>query len=82
MKIRYYIYIIKSEIDGSVYTGYTEDLNRRMKEHNMDKSTYTKNKGPWELIWFAAFNEKVKALKFEGYLKQGSGYAFARKHLI
>ena len=82
MKIRYYVYIIKNTTDDTVYTGYTEDLNRRLKEHNMNKSKYTKSKGLWELIWFAVFNQKEKALNFEQYLKHGSGHAFARKRFI
>jgi len=45
-------------------------------------SKYTKGKGPWGLVWFAAFDNKEKALSFEKYLKQGSGYAFVRKRFI
>ena len=82
MKIRHYVYIIRGEKDSSIYTGYTSDLNRRLNEHNKNKSAYTRNKGPWELIWFAAFDKKDKALDFESYLKQGSGFAFARKRFI
>lgn len=82
MKIRYYVYIIKSLATGDLYTGYTGDINRRLKEHNSNMSTYTKGKGPWDLIWFAAFDTKAKAESFEKYLKHGSGHAFARKRLI
>ena len=82
MKQRYYVYILKSEKTGDIYTGYTVDLNNRIKQHNEDMSKYTKGKGPWGLVWFAAFDNKEKALSFEKYLKQGSGYAFARKRFI
>jgi putative endonuclease len=82
MKFRYYVYIIKSDKTGKTYTGFTENLNERINQHNAGISKYTKDKGPWQLIWFAAFNDKEKALTFEKYLKSGSGYAFARKRLI
>jgi len=82
MKLRYYVYIIKSEKTGEVYTGFTERLDDRVKQHNSGTTEYTKNKGPWELVWFAAFNERHKALDFEKYMKAGSGYAFARKRFI
>lgn len=37
---------------------------------------------PWELAFYAAFQEEVAARKFESYLKSGSGRAFAYKHLL
>ena len=82
MNDRYFVYIIKSQKDGKVYTGYTTDLQRRIREHNEGESGYTAGRGPWELIWYSAFPDKLMAEKFERYLKGGSGYAFARKRLI
>ena len=37
---------------------------------------------PWELVFYAGFQEEMIASKFESYLKGGSGRAFARKHLL
>ena len=82
MMMKYHVYIIRSKHSGKTYTGFTSDLSGRIKQHNSDSSTYTKGKGPWELVWFAAFETREKALDFEKYLKSGSGYAFARKRLI
>jgi len=82
MGIRHYVYIIESEKDGKPYTGYTTDLNLRLKQHNSDESAYTKGKGPWRLKWYSSFVDKEKALSFEKYLKSGSGYTFARKRFI
>jgi len=78
----YYVYILKSLRDGTYYTGFTEDLKRRIKNHNWHEATYSKSKAPFDLIWFRCFIDKRKALSFEKYLKQGSGFAFARKRLI
>lgn len=78
----YYTYIIQSQKHRTVYTGATEDLKERLKEHNAEKVKSTKNKAPYKLIWYCAFEEKQKAYDFEKYLKTGSGIAFARRHLI
>ena len=78
----YYVYILKSSKDQSLYKGMTEDLKRRLNEHNFGKSTYSSTKAPYEVVWYCAFTDKSKALAFEKYLKQGSGHAFTKKHLI
>ena len=78
----YYIYIMKSLKDGSLYKGFTEDLKERLKIHNQGGDDYTSRKRPWKLVWYCAFNDKKKALAFEKYLKSGSGRAFLKRHLI
>ena len=78
----HYVYIIQSKNDGSYYTGVTENLKNRIKEHNTGKARFTSTKGDYKLAWYCAFNDKKKALDFEKYLKQGSGFAFARKRLV
>jgi len=78
----FYVYILQSQKDKSYYTGTTEDLKRRIKEHNQHLAEYSKTKAPFELVWFCVFKNNRKALDFEKYLKQGSGFAFARKRLV
>jgi predicted GIY-YIG superfamily endonuclease len=78
----YYVYILQSEKDKSCYTGFTADLKERIKKHNRKEVNYSSKKAPFELVWFCAFRDKDKAIAFEKYLKIGSGFAFARKHLI
>ena len=78
----FYVYILRSLKDGSYYSGFTENLKQRVKEHNWHLSEYSKSKTPFELTWFCSFKNKKKALDFEKYLKQGSGFAFARKRLV
>ena len=72
-----YTYILKCA-DGTYYTGHTLDLEERLRRHNKDENTYTKYRLPVELIFYAAFSEKYKAIAFEKYLKSGSGRAFAK----
>ena len=78
----HFVYILKSQKDGSYYTGSTEDTQKRLAEHNDGTSKYSSTKAPFELLWYCMFRDKSKALAFERYLKQGSGFAFARKHLV
>lgn len=77
----YFVYLIKSKSNNTkTYIGLTKDLDRRIKEHNEGKSKYTKSNLPWKLEVYIAFYTKEKAGNFEKYLKQGSGFAFAKKH--
>jgi len=76
------IYIIQSLKDLSYYTGRTTNLTKRIKDHNLGLSKYSSTKKPFKLIWYCVFNDKKKAIKFEKYLKSGSGIAFRNKRLI
>lgn len=78
----FYTYILKSSKSNLFYYGYTEDLKRRLKEHNAGTSRYTKAHTPWKLVWYCAFESKDKAKDFELYLKSGSGKAFTCKRLV
>ncbi len=77
----FYVYILRC-VDGSYYTGCTEDLNERLKRHNKGYVDATKNKIPVELVFYCTFTDKYKAFRFEKYLKSGSGIAFRNKHLL
>ncbi len=77
----FYVYIIKDKNTNKFYTGFSKDLKTRLKSHT-EKTVKTTKNGNYELIFYSAFQDKSKALSFEKYLKQGSGYAFARKRLI
>jgi len=63
------------------YVGKTNDLQRRLDEHNSGKSVHTRRHAPWRLAVAVAFADESKALAFELYLKTGSGHAFANRHL-
>ena|SRR3989338_1214088 len=80
--IMYYVYIVKSQKDNSYYTGFTSDLENRIKEYNSGSGDYSSTKFPFELVWHCCFKDKMKAIQFEKYLKSGSGFAFARKRLV
>jgi len=81
--VKYLVYILRSKKDSKKhYIGITQDLKKRLNEHNDDKSEYTKKFAPWEIETFITFKDKFLAGKFERYLKSGSGYAFLHRHFI
>lgn len=77
----YYVYILRSKASGKWYTGYTSDLRKRFKEHNEGKSTYTKKRGPYELIYYEAYKNKDDARSRELQIKSGTGKAYLRKRI-
>ena len=78
----YAVYILHSLKTGTYYTGVSNDLKRRLQEHNSGNSDYTSWSGPYQLIWYGVFKNKEKAYSFEKYLKSSSGFAFRNKHFV
>lgn len=65
-----YVYILRCS-DGSYYTGWTNDLSKRLLSHNSGKGAkYTKSRLPVELIYFEKCADKSAALKREHAIKQ------------
>ena len=57
-----YVYILRCA-DGSLYTGWTNDLEKRVKTHNAGKGAkYTKTRLPVELVYYEEYEEKGEAL--------------------
>jgi predicted GIY-YIG superfamily endonuclease len=77
----YYAYLLKLS-NSDIYTGSTKDLRQRVADHQEGKNISTKPFRPVELVYYCAFPTKTQAIKFEMYLKSGSGKAFRNKHLI
>lgn len=65
----FYIYILQSQINGDLYTGYTTDLKTRFKRHNSGKVKSTKGYKPWNLVYYEAYRAKFDATKREKQLK-------------
>jgi putative endonuclease len=66
----YYVYILKSEKDGSYYKGFSENYQQRLETHNRGESKYTSTKTPWKLIYVEEFQDKKSALIRERKLKR------------
>jgi putative endonuclease len=65
----YFVYIIESLKDGSYYVGSTQNLTERIKRHNQGRSTYTKPKRPWELVFSEEHIDRSSATKQEKEIK-------------
>lgn len=74
----YYVYVLKSEKDGTTYIGSTQYLERRIEEHNKGKTKSIKHKLPVILVYYEAYLTKTLALKRENKLKNNS---FAKEQL-
>ena len=77
----FYTYVLKSKKDGRMYTGYTSDLRKRLMHHNTGKSTYTKGRGPFVIIYYEACLLEEKARSRELYLKSGMGKRYLKNRL-
>lgn len=66
----YYLYILQSDKDETYYTGYTSDLNRRLKQHNSGRSTYTKQHMPYHVVYTEEYLTERQAKDREKYVKK------------
>ena len=72
MGTKAYMYVLKCA-DGSLYTGYTTDLERRLATHNAGKGAkYTRARLPVQLLYSEAFPDKPSAMRAESLFKQKS----------
>ncbi|HEY4505507.1 MAG TPA: GIY-YIG nuclease family protein [Candidatus Paceibacterota bacterium] len=79
--VMYYTYILKSKKNGRLYTGSTNDLRKRLKQHNEGKSTFTKRDKPYEIIYYEACMNESDARSRELQLKSGNGKRYLRNRL-
>jgi putative endonuclease len=78
----WYVYILRSTRDNNLYIGSTDDVSRRISEHNLQKVDSTKNRVPLELEAYVAVKNKSRAIELEKYLKTGSGRALLNKRIL
>ena len=76
----FYTYVLQNK-NGRWYTGYTEDLRKRFRQHNTKKSAYTSARGPYQLIYYEACLTEEDARMREKYLKSGMGKRYLRNRL-
>ena len=77
----YFVYILQLQ-NGQYYTGFTKNLEERLKKHENHSVPTTSRIRPEQLVFYAAFQAEKKALEFEKYLKGSSGFAFRNKRLV
>ncbi|HNA42437.1 MAG TPA: GIY-YIG nuclease family protein, partial [Saprospiraceae bacterium] len=68
METEHFVYILQSQLDNSFYIGSTNDLQRRVDQHNAGLSQYTSTKIPWKIVYVETLASKTEALKREKFL--------------
>jgi predicted GIY-YIG superfamily endonuclease len=75
------VYVLKSAQQPShFYVGVTAAVRERLADHNAGRCPHTARYRPWSLHVSIEFSAEQTALRFERYLKSGSGRAFAKRH--
>ena len=71
MNKQYFVYMVECS-DGSLYTGYTTDVDRRLNEHNYSfkSAKYTRSRRPVKLVYCETYNDLSSALKREYRIKK------------
>ncbi|MEK7519660.1 MAG: GIY-YIG nuclease family protein [Patescibacteria group bacterium] len=79
--LMWYTYLIQSNKDKHWYTGCTDDLRKRLKQHNDGLVPSTKGRGTFRIIYYEACHNKNDAFIRERYLKTGMGKRFLKNRL-
>jgi len=74
-----FVYVLKSLSAEKFYTGHTDDLERRLLEHNSGHGYYTKRFMPWIMAYREDVDSKDEAIKREKYLKSAAGRRWVKK---
>lgn len=77
----FYTYVLQSKKNCKWYTGVTSDLRKRLNEHNLNLSGYTKGRGPFAVIYYEASINEYDAKAREKYLKSGMGKRYLKNRL-
>ena len=78
----WFVYILRSLKDKKLYIGSTDDLRRRLTEHNSAEADSTKYRIPFTLEAYVAVRDKSRAIELEQYFKTGSGKAILEKRIL
>lgn len=77
----WYVYVLRSLKDRETYTGFTNDLRKRFKQHNDGRAIATKGRRPLELIYYEMCKHEDDARSRELFLKSGMGKRYVKNRL-
>ena len=78
----HYVYVLQSKEGRSIYIGNTNNIDRRLSEHNKGNVYYTKKHAPYELVYYEAYIDKKDAVERESKLKHhGSAIGHLKRRL-
>ncbi len=80
----FWTYILEDQ-EGRFYIGHTDNLDRRVAEHNTPEkigTKYTHKNGPWRLVWQEEHETRSEAMRRERFIKSRKSSAWIRKYLL
>lgn len=78
----YYVYILKSKVAKKTYVGHTNNLERRVFEHDNGKSLFSKRYRPWAVFYVEDIADESEAIRREKYFKSAAGRRWMKKNLF
>jgi predicted GIY-YIG superfamily endonuclease len=82
--MEFWVYVLENSL-GRFYVGHTDNLERRVRQHNenaSDVSKYTAKHGPWRLVWSEAHPTRALAMARESEIKRMKSARWIREHLL
>jgi putative endonuclease len=74
----FFVYALSSSIKNYIYVGLTNNLERRVQQHNLGKEKTTSSYLPFKIIYQKSFQTRQEARRHEKYLKSGCGKEFLK----
>lgn len=68
--MKFYVYIIYSQLSDKYYIGYSHDPTERLEEHNLGETTSTRTGRPWKLVYQEKYTNKHDAILREARIKK------------
>lgn len=66
----YFVYVLQNA-EGRLYIGFASDMERRVRQHQEDEGGWTHGHGPWQLVYYETFSDRLEAIRRERNLKLG-----------
>ena len=76
------VYVLQSTVASKAYVGFTNNIERRIAEHNAGKHSYTKRYMPWILKYTEQFDNLREARERERYFKSGAGRKYLKTRIF
>jgi putative endonuclease len=78
----FWVYVLESQKDGRHYVGSGENVEERLRRHNLSDYRYTKGHRPWIVVYKEPCGSRSEAVKRERFLKSGVGRKFLKEIII
>lgn len=80
--MRYFTYILLSSSKLKTYVGHTDNLTKRLAEHNSGRSTFSKRHVPWVVLHKDEFHTEFESIEREKYFKTAAGRRWIKKNIF